>query len=440
MKRAAAPLIRRFAAPSPQGEGCELLQPSPLGEGGPERQRGGRVRGALAVVLLLASLASGETRRRAVAPPSDQTPASWLASHAYPLATTEAVGDFDDLSPLRAIIGTASVVGLADGTHGTHEYFMTKLRIIQFLVRQMGFDTLALEGTFPQIERVDAYVQGELIDIRTAIFPRQGEIDYHFWAVQEFIAVADWMRLYNLTRGDRPPISVVGIDVWDGLPSSAMVADYLRIVDPSATKRDQQQLLSNEAEYVARSSQRQFDDALHAATVAVQSVNAFIPAERNHGMALNTQWAREHRSSSGKVILWGHGEHFGRAIGVEGVKSAGMWLDDIFGADYFAIGNAMWDGVYLGLNGTTAGAQEMFIPVVAVDADGYENFFRAATRPAFILSLHGVLHPFLTQPHYLRTAGFSVNNNWNFRIDVRKKYDGIVYVELTSPTHPLPQP
>ncbi|HEY8131521.1 MAG TPA: erythromycin esterase family protein [Thermoanaerobaculia bacterium] len=400
------------------------------------------MRGALAILLLLllSGLASGETRRRAVTPPSDQTPASWLASHAYPLATTEAVGGLDDLTPLHAIVGSASIVGLADGTHGTHEYFTTKLRIIQFLVTQMGFDTLAIEGTFPQIERVNAYVQGESINVRTAIFPRDDEIDYHFWAVEEFIAVADWMRLYNLTRGDKPPISIVGIDVWDGVPASSMVADYLRIVDPSAPKRDQQQLLSNEALYVARSSQRQFDDALHAATVAEQSVNALVPAERNHGMAMNTQWARDHRSSSGKVVLWGHGEHFGKTIGVENVKSAGMWLDDIFGADYFAIGNAMWDGIYLGLNGTTASSQEMFIPVVAVNADGYENFFRTAARPAFVLSLHGALHAFLTQPHFLRTAGFSVNNNWNFRIEVRKKYDAIVYVELTSPTHPLPQP
>jgi len=392
---------------------------------------------ALALVLLLSGLASGQTRRRAVTPPAEQAPASWLASHAYPLATTEAVGDLDDLSALRAIVGDASVVGLADGTHGTHEYFTTKLRIIQFLVMQMGFDTLALEGTFPQIERVNAYVQGESIDIRTAIFPRQDEIDYHFWAVEEFIAISDWMRMYNMTRGDRPPISIVGIDVWDGIPAAAMAATYVKMVDPSATRFDQQQLLSNEALYVSRSSQQHYDDALHAATVAVQSINAFIPAERNHGMALNTQWAREHRSASHKVILWGHGEHFGKTIGVENVKSAGMWLDDIFGADYFAIGNAMWDGTYLGLNGSTSSAQEMFIPVVAVNADGYENFFRAATRPAFILSLHGVLHPYLTEPHYLRTAGFSVNNNWNFRIDVRKKYDAIVYVELTSPTRPL---
>src|SRR5437867_9612937 len=123
------PLIRRFAAPSPEGEGWRVL--------------------AFLLLLLLSGLASGETRRRAVTPPSDQTPASWLASHAYPLATTEAVGDLNDLSPLRAIVGNASVVGLADGTHGTHEYFTTKLRIIEFLVTQMGFGHARPRRNFP---------------------------------------------------------------------------------------------------------------------------------------------------------------------------------------------------------------------------------------------------------------------------------------------------
>lgn len=398
------------------------------------------MRRLLACALLLPVLAFAEPRRRAVAPPADATPAGWLATHAHPLATTEAIGDLEDLSSLRDMVGIASVVGLADGTHGTHEYFTSKLRIIQFLVTRMAFDTLALEGSFSQIARMDAYVQGGPIDIRTEIFPRADEINYHFWAVEEFIAVADWMRMYNLTRGNRPAVSIVGIDVWDGVPAAAMVKNYVISIDPSATTYDPQQLLANEELYVARSSRRQFDDALHAANVAAQSAAAIFPADRNHGMALNTEWARSHRSASGKIMVWGHAEHFGKTMGVEGVKTTGMWLNDLFGADYFAIGNAMWDGNYLGLDGTTSNSREMVIPVTAVDPDGYEIFFHAANRPAFLLSLDGILHPFLMQQHFLRTAGFSVNNNWDFRVDLRKKVDALLYVDLTTPTHPLPAP
>ncbi len=417
-------------------------------------------RRALALIAAL-SFCSVAARHRAVAPPADPAPAAWLALHATPLASVEATGSLDDLEPLRAIVGNANVVALADGTHGTHEYFTTKLRIIEFLVTRMGFDTLALEGTFPQIARVDAYVQGQPVDIRTAIFPQQNEIDYHFWAVDEFIAVADWLRNYNLSRGDKPAVSVAGIDVWDGAPAAAEVVSYLQKVDPAAAADASSKYLcvestfsvdpqcaantaavgdaiaANEASYVSRSSQREFDDALHAATVAGQSLAAMIPAERNHNMALNVEWARTHRSSTGRAIVWGHGEHFGKTTGVEGVETAGMWLAQMDGSGYVAVGNAMWDGSYLGLDGTTSTAEEMVIHVAPVDPDGYENFFHAGP-PAFLLSLHGPLHSFLMQAHHLRTAGFSVDNNWDLLVDIRKKFDAIVYVEFTPPPQPLP--
>ena len=404
-------------------------------------------------------MVSAAPRQRAVHPrPQPAEPAAWLALVAHPLATTEAVGTLDDLQPLRGIIGEAAVVGLADGTHGTHEYFTTKLRIIQFLVTQMGFDTLALEGTFSQIARVDAYVRGEPVDLRSAIFPRPGETDYHFWAVEEFLAVADWMRAYNGSRGDRPPLSIVGIDVYDGVPAGASVVEFLQTVDPAAAAAAseayeclgsshsdlcidrvsavERQIASRQSEYAALSSQRAFDDALHAATVAVQSLSALDPASRNGGMASNTEWARDHRSATGKLIVWGHGEHFGKEIGVEGVATAGMWLQSIFGPDYVAIDNAMWDGSYLGLSASVATAPEMVIHVVPPDPDGYETFLHDGP-PAFLLWLGGPLHPFLAMPHFLRTAGFSAGNNWDFRVDLRKKFDALLYVEFTTPTHPV---
>ncbi len=399
------------------------------------------MRRTIALLLLWPALVFGEPRRHAVAPPRELEPAVWLSVHAHPLATTEAVGDLDDLAPLREMVAGAAVVALADGTHGTHEYFTTKLRIIQFLVMQMGFDALAIESSFSQMARIDAYAQGESVDIGKAIFPQESEIDYRFWAVEEFIAVADWIRIFNLTHGNK--ISIVGIDVWDGEAAAAMVVNYLRIVDPGAKytpETIQQLLISNEAAYVSRSSRRQFDDALHAATVVLQSQSALYVKERNRGMALNTAWAREHRSTTGRIILWGHGEHFGKTIAVENVKTAGMWLDEFLPDGYFAIGNAMWEGNYLGLNDSLSNPQRMIISTVPADPDGYENFFHAARQAAFLLSLRGALHSFLMQPHYLRTAGFSVRNNWNFRVDLRKKFEAIVYVELTSPTHPLPPP
>src|ERR1043165_3404394 len=104
---------------------------------------------ALSLVLLTLS-AGAQARRRASIPPriSDATPGGWLTNHAYRIETTQTGAPLRDLEPLRNVIGTAGVVGLGDGTHGTHEYFELKLRTIEFLVREMGFTAVAMEAPF----------------------------------------------------------------------------------------------------------------------------------------------------------------------------------------------------------------------------------------------------------------------------------------------------
>lgn len=40
---------------------------------------------------------------------------------------------FDDLQPLQQIVGDASIGGLGKATHGSHEFFTMKHRLLEFL-------------------------------------------------------------------------------------------------------------------------------------------------------------------------------------------------------------------------------------------------------------------------------------------------------------------
>src|SRR5205085_8677731 len=189
----------------------------------------------LPLLFATSAAVAASPRHRAVAPPPPDPPAVWLAAHAVPLATTEAVGGVDDLAPLATIAGDASIVGMGDVTHGTHELYTSKLRVLQFLVERMGFDVLAMEGSFPQMERVNAYIQGGPGDLHQLLRNGTSEIYYYFWDTQEFAAVIDWMRNYNMTRGNnQPAIEIFGADVYDGVTAEQLVIDYLNTVDPSA--------------------------------------------------------------------------------------------------------------------------------------------------------------------------------------------------------------
>src|SRR5438132_10151361 len=106
----------------------------------------------LVAFLFLAAPAAARGRHRALRPPvSDATPAGWLSNHAYRLDTIE---------PLRAVVGNAPVIALGDDTHGTHEFFELKLKMIQFLVREMNFRTIGFEVPFAAFNCLNQYMLG----------------------------------------------------------------------------------------------------------------------------------------------------------------------------------------------------------------------------------------------------------------------------------------
>ncbi len=109
----------------------------------------------LLVSLLLALLpACGESSP--TPPPGPEI--AWLRENAVEFRTAEPGGDYADLMPLEQIIGNARVVALGEATHGTREFFQMKHRILEFLVREMGFTTFGIEATWAEANRVNDYV------------------------------------------------------------------------------------------------------------------------------------------------------------------------------------------------------------------------------------------------------------------------------------------
>lgn len=59
--------------------------------------------------------------------------------------TTNPTASLNDLKPLKDMVGSASIVGLGEATHGAHEVFTMKHRIVKYLVSEKGFTNLVLE-------------------------------------------------------------------------------------------------------------------------------------------------------------------------------------------------------------------------------------------------------------------------------------------------------
>src|SRR5262245_15496561 len=79
----------------------------------------------------------------------DQPVVEWIRKTAVPLKTPEAGHGFEDMQPLKKMIGDARIVSLGEATHGSREIFQLKHRMMEFLATQMGFSIFSIEASMP---------------------------------------------------------------------------------------------------------------------------------------------------------------------------------------------------------------------------------------------------------------------------------------------------
>jgi erythromycin esterase len=144
----------------------------------------------------------------------DIGPGEWIAGQARPA---------DDRATLARIVGDAAVVGLGVSTHGAHQLTTLAAAMLEVLVAELGFRTLAVEATPLGGARVDHHLHTGEGDARNALV----ELHPHH-RTEEMAGVVRWLRDWN----DRHPAEAVrfaGIDLEAGEQVSG---DVIAHVEP----------------------------------------------------------------------------------------------------------------------------------------------------------------------------------------------------------------
>src|SRR5258708_7236570 len=127
-----------------------------------------------------------------------------------------------DLDPLIERIGEARYVLLGEATHGTSDYYVWRHRISERLIREKGFNFIAVEGDWPDCYRVNEYVKsrpgaGESARDVLHAFERWPT---WMWANEEIVALAEWLRDHNRGLPEERQAGFYGLDVyslWDSM-------------------------------------------------------------------------------------------------------------------------------------------------------------------------------------------------------------------------------
>jgi erythromycin esterase len=389
------------------------------------------------------------------APAARQT--DWVRQAAYPFTTAKAGSGFDDLAHVKDIVGDARIVALGEGTHGTHEFFQMKHRLVEYLATNMGFTIFAIEANMPEAYLVNDYVLNGKGD------PRQLLRGMYFWTwnTQEVLDMIEWMRQFNASGKGR--IQFTGFDVQFGTGAMNNVLDFLRKAEPgyvstaeaafskamaaSGNPAQNPQLVAEAAvavlkireymegrrsTYVATVPAYDVDWAIQNARIVEQYVNLLDGTSlyRDQCMAANLDWILAHATPQDKIVIWAHNYHVSRTQG-----SMGWYLGQRHDTDYVVFGQLFHKGEYnaYGTQGLTA------YDAVPSYPGTIEYVFHSTGMERFILDLRTTS---FSDPasSWVRggldvrsigavpVQGFSATN----RLDL--DYDAIVFFEDTTPS------
>jgi erythromycin esterase-like protein len=140
-------------------------------------------------------------------------------------------GDFDVLLDR---IGDARIVMLGEASHGTSEFYRWRSALTVRLVAERGFSFVAVEGDWPDCDRVDRSVRcraGYPADPRAALrdFARWPT---WMWANEEVVDFCRWLRQHNTTVDPRSRVGFHGLDLYSLWESMHEIVRHLRRHDP----------------------------------------------------------------------------------------------------------------------------------------------------------------------------------------------------------------
>lgn len=399
-----------------------------------------RPRFLLSVLLLLLLAAPLHARRRSVRSPSpvdesQLTTVEWMTKHAIVFATDQPRTGFDDLRGLSTIVGNARIVSLGEATHGTHEFFTMKHRILEYLVENLGFTVFGIEAALPECDSINEYVLNGSIDAGAALTGQ------HFWTwnTEEVLDMIHWMREYNLRRGTKPPVYFHGFDMQFSEVGMKLAKEYLERVDPSgaaaitakwncwvpyagnlgsyisqpaATRNACHADLAaaysafeaKRSDYISRSSAGEYERMLRYARVIVQHeihvASGRSQLVRDPLMAENVVWLANVAHPGEKVVLWAHNYH----VSVTPETMGGPLREAFPGDQMVVFGFAFDHGSF---NAVTSGSLKA--STVAPFNFGFDPLFRSLGLPRWIIDFRDIrsneARQYFAEPHTIWGIG-----------------------------------
>ncbi len=404
-----------------------------------------------------------------------------------------------DYDALLELVGDARLVLLGEASHGTHEFYRERARITRRLIEERGFTAVAVEGDWPDADRVSRYVQGdgEDADAEEALRGFQ-RFPTWMWRNAEVLDFVGWLRAHNeRLRSDQRAVGFFGLDLYSLGASMEAVIAYLEEVDPAGALRARRRyeclhpFSGDSAGYgqavllgVSEPCRRRVLEQLvelrrHAGAYLSEdglvAEDRYFLAEQNATVVANAEeyyrtmfagpapsWNLRDRhmadtldqlqvhlarhGGAGKVVVWEHNSHVGDARFTEmtqrGELNLGQLMRERHAHDVVLVGFSTYAGTVTAAAEWGGEAERKRVrPALA---DSYEALLHATEIPAFLLCPLGTSASgrALREPRLQRAIGVIYRpeserlSHW-FAASVSQQFDALVHIDITRAVEPL---
>jgi erythromycin esterase-like protein len=398
---------------------------------------------------------------------------------------------------LELIDPGVAIVLIGEATHGTLEFYRIRADLTRALIRQRGFDLVAVEADWPDAYRANQWVrllgtdgtaEDALADFTR--FPRW------MWRNREVVRFLRWLRSENSQRRQEARTGFFGLDLYSLHRSMARVIEYLDKVDPGAANRARRgyacfdafgedvqlygyaaslnmerscedevveqlvDLRRRAAEYATRDGRIAADEYFVAEQNAqvVRNAETYYRAmfrggteswnvrDRHMMATLEALLAHVgHTDRPPRAVVWAHNSHLGDARATSmadiGELNLGQLVRERFGSTCCSIGMTTHEGE---VTAAHAWDEPAALRTVRPSLPGsYERLFHDVGLPAFIASVSSPgLASTLAGPRPERAIGViyrpeTERASHYFAARLPRQFDVVVHVDRTRAVEPL---
>ncbi|MEY9094925.1 erythromycin esterase [Paenibacillus sp. RC84] len=440
---------------------------------------GGMVTVVSAALLVGGCAKEGETKTVVVTQstePVQNDMISSIKSQAKPLKTIDPMQPFDDLQPLKNMIGDARYVGLGESTHGSSEIFTMKFRLVKYLVTELGFTNFGMEEDWGSGLKLNEYIQtgkGNPREFLNLLYP-----------TDEIVAMLEWMKEYNADPSNKRKIQFIGLDlksldqgvyrqVTDYVKkhypdmlaevelsykelrlSTGSLQDYMKL---SPEVRERFKVNAEKVVRLLEEKTKQADKEADATeliwvkgtAMAIRNFTTMlIPEDYPSMIKLHEQYLADHAvwagvALDGKTMVWGHNIHVAKGIIDKQLypDGSGNFLKKRLGDQYIVMGSTTSEGDFtLYSEYRPDGTGKLGTEKIPQDVNSSNYMLGKVSPEMFLLDarrLEGPAKQWVGEKRPLLSLGGQLipNAPVYFDASLLEQFDILFHIRKTSPSH-----